>query len=66
MQRIVIAITGASGSIYAQLLIEKLLQIRDQWDAIGIVMTKNAKEVWKTELENETFLEYQQAGICRQ
>lgn len=63
MQRIVIAITGASGSIYAQLLIEKLLKIRQQWDALGIVMTKNAKEVWKTELDNECFLEYEQAGV---
>ena len=29
--KIVIAITGASGSIYAKLLLDKLLQLKDQW-----------------------------------
>ncbi len=31
MRKIVVAITGASGSVYASLLIEKLLKIRSQW-----------------------------------
>lgn len=63
MQRIVIAITGASGSIYAQLLLNRLVQLREQWDALSVVMTKNAGEVWKTELENESYLKFQQQGI---
>ncbi len=29
--KILIAVTGASGSIYAQLLLEKLLQAPQQW-----------------------------------
>ena len=49
MNKIAIAITGASGAIYAKLLIEKLLVIKDQWNSLGIVMSNNAKEVWKTE-----------------
>ena len=53
MHKIVLAITGASGSIYAKLLIEKLLTIKDQWQELAIVMTENAKQVWKTELGNE-------------
>ncbi|KYP14858.1 UbiX family flavin prenyltransferase [Flavihumibacter sp. CACIAM 22H1] len=63
MQRIVIAITGASGSIYAQLLLERLLQLRSQWEVVSVIMTKNAKEVWKTELDNESFLAFEQQGI---
>ncbi len=63
MQRIVIAITGASGSIYARLLIEKLLTLRQQWDALGIVMTKNAREVWNTELGNDSYTGYTQEGV---
>ena len=58
MHKIVIAITGASGSIYAKLLIEKLLAIRNQWKDLAVVMSDNAKLVWKTELDNEDFKSY--------
>lgn len=55
MRKIVVAISGASGSIYAEQLIRKLAQIPGQWDDCSIVMTENAKQVWKTELENESW-----------
>jgi 4-hydroxy-3-polyprenylbenzoate decarboxylase len=55
MRKIVIAITGASGSVYASLLIEKLLTIRSQWNNVSIVMTKNARAVWETELNNQLY-----------
>jgi flavin prenyltransferase len=55
MRKIVVAITGASGSLYARLLIEKLLTIRPQWETVSIVMTKNARTVWETELENQGY-----------
>jgi 4-hydroxy-3-polyprenylbenzoate decarboxylase len=55
MRKIVVAITGASGSLYASLLIQKLLTIRTQWEAVSIVMTKNARTVWETELGNEAY-----------
>ena len=55
MRKIVVAITGASGSLYASLLIEKLLTIRPQWETVSIVMTKNARTVWETELENQAY-----------
>jgi 4-hydroxy-3-polyprenylbenzoate decarboxylase len=53
MKKIVVAITGASGSIYAKLLLDKLLELSDQWNELSIVMTKNARQVWKTELDND-------------
>jgi 4-hydroxy-3-polyprenylbenzoate decarboxylase len=56
--KIVVAVTGASGALYARLLIDKLLQLRSQWDALGLVMSNNAKEVWRTELGNEDYLSY--------
>ena len=43
MRKIVIAITGASGSLYASILVEKLLSIRSQWETASIVMSKNAR-----------------------
>lgn len=53
MKKIAVAITGASGSIYARQLLQKLESLRDQVQELSIVMTDNAKEVWKTELGNE-------------
>ena len=47
--KIVVAITGASASIYADDLINKLL-VSDEVKEIAIVMSDNAKEVWQYEL----------------
>lgn len=50
MKKLVIGISGSSGSIYAQLIVRKLMDIRAQWDEIGIVASKNAYVNWKLEL----------------
>jgi 4-hydroxy-3-polyprenylbenzoate decarboxylase len=55
MKKVVVAITGASGSIYAADLLQKLSQLKDQWEELAVVMTTNAKEVWNTELENDSW-----------
>lgn len=57
-RNIVVAITGASGSVYARQLVNKLLLIKDQWSHLGIVMTDNAREVWKTELADASYEQY--------
>ena len=54
-QKIVVAITGASGSVYAKVLLTKLSQLKDQIEELGVVMTDNAKDVWQTELGNDDF-----------
>ncbi|MFI5133337.1 MAG: UbiX family flavin prenyltransferase [Chitinophagales bacterium] len=59
MKKIVIAITGASGSVYSKVLLDKISLLKDQWNDLSVVMTDNAKEVWKTELGNYTYQEYQ-------
>lgn len=56
--KIVVAITGASGSIYAKVLLDKLMLLKDQWQELSIVMSNNAKEVWHTELENESYKDF--------
>jgi len=53
--KIVIAITGASGSLYAKVLLDKLVLLKEQIEEAGIVMSDNAKEVWKFELGNSDF-----------
>lgn len=55
MKKIAVAITGASGSIYARLLLQKLDQLKDQISELSLVMTDNAKQVWQTELGNDQY-----------
>ncbi|HOZ85153.1 MAG TPA: UbiX family flavin prenyltransferase [Niabella sp.] len=52
-KKILIAITGASGSIYPAQLIDKLLKIKDQWQELSVVATDNAMEVWKVEMQSD-------------
>ena len=56
--KIIVAITGASGSIYAKVLLDQLVVLKDQIDAVGIVMSKNAKDVWEFELGNDSYKKY--------
>ena len=56
--KIVVAITGASGSVYAKVLLDKLMLLKNQWHELSIVMSNNAKEVWHTELENDDYKKY--------
>lgn len=52
-KKIAIAVTGASGAIYAQVLLNKLSKIDGL--ELALVMSDNAKDVWKYELENEDY-----------
>jgi flavin prenyltransferase len=54
-RRIVVAVTGASGSIYAQRLLGKIAQLAKTDIELGVVMSSNAAEVWQTELGNTSF-----------
>ncbi|TWJ00948.1 4-hydroxy-3-polyprenylbenzoate decarboxylase [Mucilaginibacter frigoritolerans] len=54
-KKIIVAITGASGSIYAKLLLQKLQQLNAQIADVAIVMSDNAKDVWKFELDSEDY-----------
>ena len=54
-RKIVVAITGASGAVYAQLLLQKLQQLSAQLAEVAIVMSDNAKQVWQFELDNADY-----------
>lgn len=56
--KIVIAITGASGSIYAKVLLDKLLTLKNQYETVGLVMSHNATTVWQQELSNDDYKKY--------
>ena len=57
-KNIIIAVTGASGSIYAKVLFDKLIILKKQINNVGILMSDNAKTVWKTELGDSSYKDY--------
>ena len=58
MRKILVAATGASGSIYFKMVLDKLMMAKAQWDEVSVVMSDNAKDVWKTELGHDGFDDY--------
>jgi 4-hydroxy-3-polyprenylbenzoate decarboxylase len=56
--KIIVSVTGASGSIYAKILFDKLQKLNTQIENVGVVMSDNAKDVWKHELGNEDYKNY--------
>ena len=55
-RKIIIAITGASGAIYAELLLKFLSQQENI--EVGGIMSDNAKTVWQHELDNENYTQF--------
>jgi flavin prenyltransferase len=58
MIKIAIAVTGASGSIYAKVLLDRLLLIKDQLTEVSLVWSDNACTVWEHELQNTAYTQY--------
>tara|TARA_Y100000739_G_C20362072_1_gene352677 strand:- start:73 stop:648 length:576 start_codon:yes stop_codon:yes gene_type:complete len=56
--KIIVAVTGASGAIYAKVLFDKLVLLKDQIENIGLLMSENAKFVWNQELGNTDYQKY--------
>jgi len=56
--KIVVAVSGASGSMYAKLLLDKLTELQDQIEAVGVVMSDNARLNWELELGNKDYNNY--------
>ncbi len=57
-RKIVVAVTGASGAVYAKLLLDDLSKLSAQIEKVGVVMSDNAKEVWQYELGNDHYKHY--------
>lgn len=55
MKKIAVAVTGASGSIYARQLLQQLQRAGEQLKEVSVVWSDNAKTVWKEELEDESY-----------
>ena len=57
-RKIVVAVTGASGAIYAKVLLDKLLEYEKEAVEVGLIMSDNALQVWQYELGNDLYAEY--------
>jgi len=55
---IAVAVTGASGAIYAKVLFDTLVQHKNLFKNIAVVMSDNAKYVWQYELDNTDYKNY--------
>jgi len=55
MIKIAIAVTGASGSVYAKVLLEQLQRLSSQVEEVSLVWSDNAFTVWQHELGNTDY-----------
>lgn len=53
--KIIIAVTGASGAIYAKLLLERMQTLEQQIEECGVVFSGYANKVWEYELDNNDY-----------
>lgn len=52
-RKIVVAVTGASGPVYAQSLLDELVTQKEVPGEIAVIFSTNAAAIWKYELEND-------------
>ena len=52
-KRIIVAITGASGSIYAKNLLEKLVTHSEEVAEIALIVSATGEQVWQYELDSK-------------
>ncbi|MCK9616528.1 MAG: UbiX family flavin prenyltransferase [Lentimicrobiaceae bacterium] len=53
--KIIVGITGASGTVYGQMLLNKLQQLTAQIADCRVIFSSTAKQVWEYELQNKAF-----------
>jgi 4-hydroxy-3-polyprenylbenzoate decarboxylase len=58
MQKLIVGLGGSSGSIYARLLLDRLAEIADQYEEVGIIMSRNAEVNWNLEIKDKTVHSY--------
>ena len=58
MIKVAVAITGASGSIYAKVLLEQLQRLKEQVDEVSLVWSDNAYTVWQHELGDRQYEQF--------
>ena len=57
-RKIIVAVTGASGAIYAKQLLVKIFLFKSAFSKIDIIFSKNALDVWEYELGSKSYQDY--------
>jgi len=52
-RKIIVSVTGASGSVYAERLLERLISSENRPEEIAVIFSDTAKDVWKHERGKE-------------
>lgn len=58
MKKIVLAVSGSSGAIYAKLLLDKLRNVSQSDLKVDMVMSENARLNWEIELGDQSYQNY--------
>lgn len=48
--KFIVAVTGASGSIYAKHLLDKMVSLKEKPDEISLILSDNGEKVWEYEI----------------
>jgi 4-hydroxy-3-polyprenylbenzoate decarboxylase len=56
--KVAVAVTGASGSIYAKLLLQQLQALQEQVQEVSVVWSDNAHTVWEYEIGDATYKDF--------
>lgn len=56
--KIAVAVTGASGSIFTKVMLDKLTAIKENFNEISLVWSSNAQTVWELELGTKAYEHY--------
>ena len=56
-KKLIVAVTGASGSLYAKVLLNRLHKLSDQVDKAALIFSDNARQVWEHETGDASYRE---------
>jgi len=57
-KRLIVAVTGASGSLYARILFDKLVLLQEQWEEVALIFSEPGMAVWNYELDKSPLTNY--------
>lgn len=58
MKKVVVAVSGSSGALYAKILLDKLALLHQHWNSVGVVMSDNALINWELEVGTPDWGQY--------
>ena len=64
-RKIIVAISGASGAVYAKRLLEKIASLKEKPLEVAVIFTRNADEIWKYEIGERFGIENQKGNTLK-